>query len=256
MSTQIVVELCSVWGGDREAANAAWASSFSKEVAEAKSDSDVARVVSNIVNLGHDTPKERIWLEFFITCPIFVERQFDKYRMTVQFQDFDISYQVGEFGRQGITQNELSGRYRTLPGRFMGLPKDAAEIFAKANPDDSTIMNEIEWSWFLKLQRQHQQYQEDLQQLREAEFAGRITNREYKRAREVLRGTLGTAFFTDMRLVLNMNAFEHIMNQRLADDAQVEAQEVARKMLQCVQQHSLGSSTLFQTMVQKNGWLK
>src|SRR5881398_43196 len=76
---QIDVQFCSHWGGDREAAYAVWASSMDKGKAEAKTNVDVARVVIGLVHLHHDTPKERLWMEFFITCPIFVERQFDKY---------------------------------------------------------------------------------------------------------------------------------------------------------------------------------
>jgi thymidylate synthase ThyX len=250
---QIKVELCSFWGGDRNAAEAAWASSFDKAKAEARNDDDVRRVVTGLVNLHHDTPKERLWMEFFVTCPIFVERQLDKYRMTVQYQDFRVEYLEAPFGRDGITQNELSGRYRTIPDRPYGLPKDIAEIYSRATGVWVHLPDQVEAEWALQLERQHKTYQKDLERLKEGEKNGLITNAEYKRAREVLRGQLGTAFLTDMRMVFNMNAFEHIINQRLAPEAQMESRAVAYQMVKLAQDTQVAPAMLT-AMIEANGW--
>lgn len=263
---QIEVQLCSHWGTDRNAAEAAWASSMNKEKAEARTPADVARVVTGLVHMGHDTPKERVWMEWFITCPIYVERQFDKYRLTVQYQDFQVDYLMAPFGRDGITQNELSGRYRTIPDRPYGLPDDVASILGRVAFAEDRKHN-TEW-WFSdvedatyvettrfndRVRHQHSRYQAKLVQLRDAEKTGVITNAEYKRAREVLRGELGTAYLTDMRVVMNLNAFEHIVNQRLARDTQLESRVVAYHMV-CALQAAAVAPTLIEAMVTANGW--
>lgn len=252
---QVKVELCSSWGGDRDAAVAAWASSTSKEKLASKTNEDVIRLVTGLVNLHHDTPKERIWLEYFITCPIFVERQFDKYRMTIQAQDLQVEFLHAPFGRDGISQNELSGRYQTIPDRPYGLPADVAEIMVKASDYPFLIPAQVQAQWELKLEAQHESYQQSLTFLREAEKAGRITNSEYKRVREVLRGELGTAFLTDMRIVMNMNAFEHIINQRLAGAAQLESRKVAHDMIQTLAA-GLVCPHMLEEMIRVNGWQK
>jgi thymidylate synthase ThyX len=272
---QIKVELCSSWGADKNIAHAAWASSTDKEKLEAKSEMDVARVVTGVVNNHHDTPKERLWLEFFITCPIFIERQFDKYRLTLQYQQFDVDYKpsfldkvkdflikfnrqlpmvswaVGAIGRWIITQNELSGRYRTIPDRPYETPIDVAKIMDRADPELSSIYHALEWDEVLR--QQHEIYQAKLNILKNAEKLGHITNAEYKRAREVLRGILGTAYLTDMRMVMNMNAFEHIINQRLAKDAQLESRYVAYLMIKQLQASSI-ANVLLAEMIKANGW--
>lgn len=252
---QVKVELCSVWGGDRASALAAWASSYDQEIAEAKSDADVARIVTGMVTQHHDTPKERTWVELFFTVPIFVERQFDKYRMTVQFQQFAIEYYLGKMGRDAITQNELSGRYRTIPDRPYGLPKDVADILARVEGQKpyGSFASYTEYEYHYMLEQQHGWYKDVLDEMRDAEKAGKITNTEYKRAREVLRGVLGTSFLTDMRIVMNMNAFEHIVNQRIAREAQLESRVAALGMIHAVQD-SGKLPVLITEMIAANGW--
>jgi len=255
---QIKVKLCSVWGTDRDAANAAWASTYDMEKLVEKTDEEVRRIASNIVVLGHDTPKERVWMDWFVTAPLFTERQFDKYRLTQQFQDIQVECQVGQFGRLGITQNELSGRYRTIPDRPYLLPQDVSEILdrtgrhvLKLSPEDDSIDSAADWKE--ELEHQHNTYQQILGAMRDAEKSGVITNAEYKRAREVCRGVLGTAFLTDMRLVMNLNAFEHVINQRIDVHAQVESQVFAYLLLQEVRKNEV-AKTIVETMVVKNGW--
>lgn len=232
---QIEVELCSSWGSDRTAAEAAWASSTSKEKLESRTEEDVRRVVSSLVHLHHQTPKERQWMEFFITLPIFCERQFDKYRMTVQYQDIRVDFLLAPFGRDGITQNELSGRYRSIPDRPLAMPDDVANIVSRAvnswQSEEETTPQGIADDFALQLESQHDYYSLSLEALKHARKADIISPNDYKRAREVLRGVLGTAFLTDMRVVMNMNAFEHIITQRLAPDSQRESRVVAAKMV-------------------------
>jgi thymidylate synthase ThyX len=253
---QIKVELVSSWGGDRNAAESAWASSIDQEKLSKRPDEDVTRVVTGLVNLHHDTPKERLWLEFFITCPIFTEKQLDKYRMTVQYQDFELTYFEAPMGRNNITQNELSGRYRTIPNRPYLIPNDVSNILDKGclhipRGYAGTYARAKHVNEFLE--EQHKFYQNSLEDLRDAEKAGNITNQEYKRAREVLRGVLGTSYLTDMRIIMNMNAFEHIVNQRLASDAQTESRVVASKMIDEMVKNNV-CSVMLQSMIKTNHW--
>lgn len=245
---QIEVKLLSSWGGDRDVANAAWASTYDVEKNAARPDADVSRLVSQVVALDHGTPKERVWFDFWIRCPIFVERQFDKYRLTTQFQDFQVDCWVGAFGRHGITQNELSGRYRTMPERAYGLPKDVGTILRKLGNLGPLVGFDQE------LERQYDYYEEAVGALKAARDSGSISASEFKRAREVLRGVLGTAYLTDMRIVLNAHALEHIINQRLARDAQMESRVVAMKMLQAITPEVPGESLILE-MQAKNGWV-
>jgi thymidylate synthase ThyX len=249
---QIQVKLCSSWGGDRDVANAAWASTFNQKTAEAKTPEEVMRVVTGCVQNSHDTPKERLWLEFFITCPIFIERQLDKYRLTIQEQQFEVVWYEGPMGRDHITQNELSGRYRTIPDRPYGLPRDVREILEKCGKNSKNFQCSA-ITWERELNEQHELYNSMLKTMREDEASGRITNNEYKRAREVLRGLLGTAYLTDMRITMNMNAFEHIISQRLHGAAQTESRVVAYKMIKEVQAAGICNS-LVGEMIITNRW--
>lgn len=257
---QIKVELLDFWpkeSADRDIALAAWASSFDREKAETRSDDDIFRVVKQIIQNAHDTPKESVWMKFFISAPIFLERQWDKYRMSVQAQNFQIEWYEAPFGRFGITQNELSGRYRTIPDRPYILPADVVKI-----------INEVEASIPLgyrgrgiveqyndMMEEEHKLYQSLLEEFpAEWKKAGHSRNADYKRCREVFRGILGTGFITDMRIVMNLNAFEHIVNQRLARDAQLEGRVAAYWLIREALNKEV-TQTAIQNLVTKNGWL-
>lgn len=254
---QIKVELLSTWegkaGGDGTVAHAAWASSTDVEKLGSKTVEDIRRIATNVVNFHHDTPKERLWMEFFITAPIFVERQFDKYRMTIQYQDFQIEFLERPMGGNHITQNELSGRYRTIPERSLELPRDVKAICDKvvAGVDSDKFDWAADWAELMK--DQHQEYKTRLEILKNAEKFGRITNQEYKRAREVWRGILGTATLTDFRIVMNLNAFEHITNQRLEPATQLESRIVSYQMLKQLILSKAAPITL-DRMMEVNGW--
>lgn len=261
--SQIEVKLLSFWGSDRSVAEGAWASTYDQEVQQQKSNEDVQSLVKRLVYNDHSTPKERVWLEFYMKVPIFVERQADKYRMTIQEQDFQIDYLHAPMGREGITQNELSGRYRTMPDNPYLMPEDVAVVMAKAAGfhegalvDDAYLdsaAGTFKAFWDERVQAQHNSYSHFLSKLKEAEKAGAITNAEYKRAREVLRGELGTTYMTEMRMCLNMHAFEHIINQRLAPDSQLECRIMAALMLKEVME-SGACPAMIEQMYFKNNW--
>lgn len=222
MSDQIIVRICSVWGTDRDMANQAWASTYDADRLAERTDADVARVVSDIITKQHGSPQARIMLDVFLRVPIFIERQLDKYRMTVQYQGVDADVFEAPFGRHGITQNELSGRYRSLPERWLALPDDVAGILRKVGIRDRYTMAMV---------MAFETYQASLADLKEARDGGGISGAEYKRAREILRGVLGTSMLTDMRIVCSLQSLAWIIDQRIAPDAQVESQQVARMLV-------------------------
>jgi len=52
---------------------------------------------------------------------------------------------------------------------------------------------------------------------------------------------------------MNVNAFEHIINQRLAKDAQLESRQVAKQMLHCVREAKV-APIIIEKMAEVNGW--
>jgi len=236
------VKLLDFWNSDKDIADSAWASTVRSQ----RGSDDVFRVITqNIVPLKHDTPKEAVWLKFWIRCPIYVDRQLDKYRMSTQKQDFKVEWEQGEMGRMEITQNELSLRYRTMPNTYIDMPDDVHGI----------VGNEL-YEWYdSEMRRQEAVYQNMLLYLKEKVNQKLITYDELKRAREFYRGILGTGFFTDMQIILNLNAFEHIMNQRLKKETQPETRLVARLMLDEVIDKKVAPITI-EKMIEVDNWQK
>jgi len=234
------VTLLDWWESDKDVADSAWVSTAKQK----RTEEDVYRVITqSIVPLHHDTPKESVWMKFWIRCPIYVERQLDKYRMTTQKQDFKVEWEEGEFGRWNISQNELSLRYKTMPNTYITMPKDVYDI---SGPTIAMLYEQI-------MSSQETSYEKIISKLKQKVDDKTITYAELKRAREFLRGMLGTGFFTDMQLILNLNSFEHIMNQRLKPDAQPETQFVAKLMLKEVVDKKVAPITI-EKMIEVNKW--
>src|SRR5579864_3446203 len=102
--SKILVELQETMGSDRSIANAAWTSSFDKEKREARTDQQVADIVSRLAKDGHSTPFESVIFRFWMRIPIFTDRQHMTHRIA--------------------SHNGLSGRYRTMPTDYFDLPDD------------------------------------------------------------------------------------------------------------------------------------
>lgn len=257
----IQVRLIDFWSqdGDKEVAHSAWASTYDMERLDQRTPADISRVVNMIVDDAHDTPKESVWLKYFMSVPIFVERQFDKYRMTTQAQDFYIEWEERAFGGHGITQNELSGRYRTIPERPYRLPSDVAEILYAAAEVESANQERLLSAltgYDTELEIQYMWYRDTLEAF-PPEWRSRShpRNPDYRRAREVFRGILGTSFFTDMRITMNLNAFEHIISQRIEAGTQMESRYVAKLMLQEALDKGVAPQTISR-MASVNNWIE
>jgi len=242
----IRVNLIDSWNGDADIAHSAWVSTASTDN---RTNEDIERVVNNIVMESHDTPKEAVWLRFDLHVPIFVERQLDKYRMTQQKQNMIVEYDYGKFGRDNITQNELSLRYRTMKNDWLNLPDDIIEVL---NDND---LSEFVEKYTKMMMHQDILYNDLMVSLRKKYNDGDLQYSELKRIREVYRGVLGTSYMTDMQLILNLNAFEHILNQRISPHAQPETMLTCQLMLEELVNKNT-SAIAINKMIQTNNWLR
>jgi thymidylate synthase ThyX len=252
MSMSIVVELQDFWGDDWKVGHAAWTSTLDEERSSQKTEEELKHLIQQtLIPHDHKSPLEKVWYEFYIKCPIFVERQLDKYRMSIQSQGLEIEYLDGSFGRLGISQNELSGRYRTIPDEYYDLPQDFLNItnaIWSMDPANSfgSFYNHL-------MDYQSKFYRDNLDTAKKAEKSGVISNADYKRFREVIRGVLGTGYMTQMKIMVNLVGLTHIWQQRLSPAAQPEVRDVAQGMLKAVVECGNAPYTL-EALVEKHGW--
>lgn len=214
MNAEIEVELQEWMGSDVSIANAAWTSTYSKEKREQKYNDPekIAALVPRLIREGHSTPIESVVFRFWIRMPIFVDRQHMTHRIA--------------------SHNGLSARYRTMPGDWFSLPKEVKDIAAKINHGaGERLAREFD----RVCQEQLDTYEAWLDFFKRAEQAVVITNGEYKRAREVLRGVLGTSFMVERTTLMNLRSFANYQRLRNSDHAQPEIRQVAQKMLEEVE---------------------
>jgi len=222
----IHVELLGSFGTDRDIANAAWTSSLDQQKKEKRSDDEVARVVKYLIQNRHSSPIEQVVYRFYISMPIFVSRQFMRHRMQ--------------------SPNEMSGRYRTLSDEFFAVPDDIDAIAQKVG--DRSLVKD----WDEANRKAYDLYQSRLERYRQAEKEGLISNDEYKRVREILRGVLGTAFYTKVTTTFNLRSMANFLKLRLDPHAQPEIQEVARQMLASVEKN--GNCPVAIATLKEMGW--
>lgn len=254
MVNKIKAELISWWGpGDRRISESAWCSTYDRDKFEDKTEEQIDKVLDIVVKQHHGTPAEAVWLEFYIECPIYIERQYDKEALSEQYQDFQIEYLFrGADLRPDLTQNELSGRYRSISNRYPNMPNDVAEIMCDSGYENLGTIKQQE-NWQTLMDSIYNEYACRINALKNAFKNKLITQEEYKRAREFVRGILPLATFTHMKVIMNLRAFEKVMNNRLASDAQVEARELAQLMLQEVISKGVAPKTI-EKMISVNNW--
>lgn len=220
--SQIQVELQEWMGSDEAIANAAWTSTYDKTKREGKYDDPdkVADIVRRCVKDGHSVPLESVVLRFWCRWPVFVDRQHLTHRMA--------------------SHNGLSARYRTVPDDFYEMPEDVIRICAKAKDPESLSpahcgrTTSAAYAYASMCAKAYDTYKDWLDDLRDAEKAGRITNGEYKRARELLRAVIPTAFMVERTTILNLGSFANYQRLRNSAHAQPEIREAAEKMLSAV----------------------
>jgi thymidylate synthase (FAD) len=233
----IIVELQEVMGSDRSISNAAWTSTYNKENRDLKTDEQVASVVKRLANDGHGTPFESVVCRFWIRMPIFTDRQHMTYRVA--------------------SHNGLSGRYRTMPTDYFDVPNDVIDILDKAKiPIDTTDScipgKDLIDLYYDSCETSVQNYKITIDVLKKAEKETRITNEEYKRAREVVRAQLPQAGMTERTTIMNLRSLCNYFQQRLAHNAQPEIQQVAKLMLEELKKANVCPIAI--DTLEKNGW--
>jgi thymidylate synthase (FAD) len=226
---KILVELQDTMGSDESIANAAWTSTYDKQRREDKYDDPqkVASIVERLIKDGHGTPVESVIMRFWIRMPIFTDRQHMTHRIA--------------------SHNGLSGRYRTLPDDWFSIPEDVEQILAKVYVDKSvkTQYDQMcDWA--------NRWYNNKIQTLKIAEKVGKITNAEFKRCREVLRGVMPVAGMIERTTIFNLRSFANYQRQRNSDHAQPEIRQVAKLMLEEVKKAKIAPVAI--STLESIGW--
>lgn len=221
LDNKILVELQETMGSDRSIANAAWTSSFNKEKREDKTEEQVSEFVKRLAYDGHSTPFESVIFRFWIRMPIFTDRQHVTHRIA--------------------THNGLSGRYRTMPLDYYDLPDDVMDLvriidsivqnpFPTLNDPNETFS--IFKAYYESCKTSTNNYKLSIDKLKYAEKQKIITNPEFKRCREILRGQLPTSGFTERLTIMNLRSFANYQKLRNSEHAQPEIRKVAQLMLE------------------------
>lgn len=205
---QILVELQDSMGSDLSIANAAWTSTYDKDKRESKYDDPekIESLVRRLVLERHGTPIESVIFRFWIKMPIFTDRQHMTHRIA--------------------SHNGLSGRYRTMPDEYYACPEDVVDILKKSN-----LLN-LNEKYRSICNSAYEYYKSAIVSLKDAEQEGLISNTEYKRAREIMRGQLPVAGMTERTTIMNLRSFANYQRQRNSDHAQPEIRRIAQLMLQ------------------------
>lgn len=222
--SQIQVELQDWMGDDRAIAESAWTSSLTQDGKETRTGDDVTRIVRMLASSGHAVPFESVVLRFWIRLPIFADRQHMTHRIA--------------------SQNGMSGRYRTMPNDFFAMPKDVEDIYTKcgfaANHD--ILCKDL-----------HEEYALDIRELKVARDAGKITEFEFKRAREFIRGELPQSSMTERVTTINLRSWSNYIRLRLSEHAQPEIRTIAAQMYKQIRDANICPTAL--TAIAEQGWL-
>lgn len=223
--TQIKVELQESMGTDRSIAEAAWTSSTEYKKKKIKTQEDVEKLVIRLANDKHSTPFESVILRFWIKMPIQSDRQHMTHRIA--------------------SHNGMSGRYRTMPDEWMLIPEDVDAITEKVNYSLEDEYNSI-------CNRANLWYKKALEQAKQAEKDGYITNNEYKRFREFYRGVLPQNNMTERITIMNLRSFANYQKLRNSKHAQPEIQQIAKLMLEEVKRKNIAPVAI--EWLEKNNW--
>jgi thymidylate synthase ThyX len=202
---QIKVELQETMGGDRSIAEAAWTSSLDYQKKQSRTDEDVKRVVEMLATARHSTPFESIILRFWIKMPIAIDRQFMTHRLQ--------------------SASGMSGRYRTMPSEYLDIPDDVMDICnmiptsgSYQLPDGKgTIygMDDFVERYYQACEVANNSYSQMNLIAKDAEKLGHITNTQYKRFREFMRGMLPQHNMTERVSIMNLRAFSNFQKTRI-----------------------------------------
>lgn len=222
---QIKVELQESMGSDRSIAEAAWTSSSDFQGKQRKTNEQVENIINMLANDKHATPFESVVFRFWIKMPIAIDRQ-------------HMTHRIG-------SHNGMSGRYRTMPTEFLAIPEDVESILNTVNPQITKAYEHV-------CSLANSNYASAMEDLKRAKANNNITNEEYKRAREFIRGMLPQHNMTERVTVFNLRSFANYQKLRNSKHAQPEIQEVARQMLDAVKAANICPIAL--EALERNGW--
>ncbi len=163
----------------------------------------------------HETPFEKIVFEFNVKCPLFVARQWQRHR-------------IGSF-------NERSARYRVFDLDYYVPGLDVLpDVYS---PEDVQ-------AYVKALKQSYKLYESMI-----AKVAEQPKSRS--RAREVFRGLLGVAYYTEFFWTVNFRSLMNFLKLRLAQDAQYEIRAYAEAIHALVPEHIPWTYEAFETFVLK-----
>lgn len=228
--SQIKIELQETMGNDRSISEAAWTSSLTYQGKQKRTDEDVKRVVNMLADSKHSTPFESVVFRFWIKMPIAIDRQFMTHRLQ--------------------SASGMSGRYRTMPSEYLELPQDVIDIYNKVH---SIEAEEIQKNYKQICDKANERYKFECEAMKGARDDGMITNDDYKRVREFLRGMLPQHNMTERVSIMNLRAFCNFIKLRNKPEAQPEIQQVARLMLEAVKNSNVCPIAL--EALERNNWV-
>lgn len=231
---KILVELQEFMGSDASIANAAWTSTYDKGRREDKYDDPekVANIVPRLITDGHGTPIESVIMRFWMRMPIMTDRQHMTHRIA--------------------SHNGLSGRYRTLPDDWFSVPQDVVDILNRIHPNPHNATPHMKMGYDSICQQAFSFYNSELLELKRQEKWGKITNAEFKRMREILRGVLPVAGMIERTTIFNLRSFANYQRQRNSTHAQKEIRVVAELMLEEVKK--AGVAPIAISTLESIGW--
>lgn len=233
---QIQVELQETMGSDRSIAECAWTSSTTHKGQLKKTDEQVADLVKRLAKEGHATPFEAVVFRFWLKIPIFVDRQHMTHRIA--------------------SHNGMSGRYRTMPSEYYKMPEDCVDILSKmAWVDDKDLLvggGRIWQDYAHICNKAMLLYENAISKLKIAKADEVITDSEYKRMREVLRGMCPQSGMTERVTTMNLRSFANYQKLRNSEHAQPEIAYVASLMLDAVNASGVAPIAIAELL--NNGW--
>lgn len=215
------VELIGYYGSDEIIACSAWTST-SRELTEEKR-KRISELLSKLWKDGHETPFEKCVVHFLVNKDIATHIQILKHRMS--------------------SENAESARYKELKEDKYYIPK---QLYECKISDDIYLLEDMHpfikdkanWGDILKIfsDETNRMYHLAIKDM-EKQF-GR------KRAKESARYFKLYNSQIQSDLSFNMRSFANFLNLRMSENAQVEIQEIASKMLDLVRQTGKFEHTL------------
>jgi thymidylate synthase (FAD) len=222
---QIEVELLEFMGSDRTIAESAWTSSSTKRAKELRTDEDVQRVVRMLADNGHAVPFESVIFRFWFRIPISCDRQIMTHRIA--------------------SMNGMSGRYRTMPNDYQEIPEHVGDIYERAE------MNHQLADYNKIAEMANTRYSFQVHELKKRRDNGTITEKEFKDARQFIRGILPQNNMTERTMTMNLRSLANFIRMRYSVHAQDEIRDLATKILREMQKKCQSVYTALSALEQK-----